>query len=73
MKRVIAIGNKESVKDGLIALGQELIRRAEDITNDIENVISISVYANINPGEIVNFDITKNYAAMLEEEVEEEK
>ena len=73
MKRAIAIKNKEDVKNGLIALGQELIRRADDISNDIENVATITVYALLNPTDIVNFDITKNYTAFLEEEVEEEK
>lgn len=68
MLRRIAINNKESVKNGLIAIGQELIRRAEDISNDVDYVSSITIYAMLTPEEIVNFDITKNYAAFLNEE-----
>lgn len=73
MKKAIPINSKENVKNGIIAVGQELIKRAEDISNDIEHVTSITIYAMLNPSEIVNFDITKNYTAFLEEETEEEK
>lgn len=72
MKTAIKISSKEEVKKGIIALGQELIRRAEDVSNDIEHVASITIYARLNPAEIVNFDITKNYTAYFEE-VESEK
>ena len=57
---VINISGKQSAKDGIIAIGQELIKRAEDITNDLERVNSITIFAQLNPNEIVNFDITKN-------------
>ena len=70
MTRAVAIRNKEEVKNGLIALGQELIRRAEDISNDVKGVNTITVYALLNPSEIVNFDITKNYIAFLEEDID---
>ena len=73
MSRVVMIRNKEEVKNGIIAIGQELIKRAEDISNDIDRVSTITIYAMLNPTEIVNFDITKNYTAFLEEEPEEEK
>ena len=32
---VINICGKQTAKDGIIAIGQELIKRAEDITNDL--------------------------------------
>lgn len=67
----IAPRSKESVKNGMIALGQELIKRAEDVSNDIEHVTSITVYARLNPAEVVNLDITKNYTAYLEEDIKE--
>ena len=65
---VIKTCGKQTAKDGIIAIGQELIKRAEDITNDLERVNSITIYAQLNPNEIVNFDITKNYNATLDEE-----
>ena len=71
MSRAVVIRNKEEVKNGIIAIGQELIKRAEDISTDIERVSTITIYAVLNPSEVVNFDITKNYKAFLEEETEE--
>ena len=64
----IPIRSKEDVKNGIIAVGQELIKRAGDISNDIEHVTSITIYARLDPAEVVNFDVTKNYTAFLEEE-----
>ena len=65
---IINTCGKQTAKDGIIAIGQELIKRAEDITNDLEEVKSITIYAQLNPDEIVNFDITKNYTATLDKE-----
>lgn len=73
MATQIPIRSKEDVKNGIIALGQELIRRADDISNDIKYVTAITVYARLDPAEIVNLDVTKNYIAFLEEETNEEK
>lgn len=39
-KQLIPIG-KEKVKESIIAIGQELIKRADDITNDLEFVANI--------------------------------
>lgn len=52
---------KENVKKSIIAIGQELIKRADDVCNDLERVASITIYAKLTPDEIVNFDIKKNY------------
>lgn len=49
--------SKENVKKSIIAIGQELIKRASDIVNDLK-------------GEITNFDIKKNYVAVFEEKEE---
>ncbi len=61
----------ENIEKSIIAIGQSLIARAKEISKDIDKVTSITIYANINPCEIVNFDITKNYTAIYEEIVEE--
>ena len=67
----IIIKNEETAKNGIIAIGQSLIERAEEITRDLDRVQSITIFAQINPGEIINFDITKNYIAELKEENKE--
>lgn len=66
----IIIKNEESIKKGIIAIGQSLIERAEEISRDLDRVTSITIYAQLNPSEIVNFDITKNYTAEFKEENE---
>ena len=49
----IIVTNNEATKKGIIAIGQSLIERAEEISRDLERV---------------NFDITKNYTAEFKEE-----
>lgn len=65
MTTPITIANKNDAKEALIAIGQELINRAEDITRDLEHVTSITICAELDPTEVVNFNITKNYIAYL--------
>ena len=69
---LIKVNNEKTAKDGIIAIGKELIKKAEDITKDLKYVSSITIYAQLNPNEVVNFDITKNYTAILEEETKED-
>ena len=69
---VVEVKGEKTAKDGIIAIGQELIKRAEDITKDLKDVSSITIYAQLNPGEVVNFDITKNYTAILEKKEKED-
>lgn len=68
----VIVKNEETVKNGIIAIGQSLIERAEEVARDLDRVTSITIFAQINPGEIINFDITKNYTAELKEENKEE-
>lgn len=67
----VIIKNEETAKNGIIAIGQSLIEKAEEITRDLDRVQSITIFAQLNPGEIINFDITKNYIAELKEENKE--
>ena len=67
----VIIKNEETAKNGIIAIGQSLIEKAEEITRDLDRVQSITIFAQLNPGEIINFDITKNYVAELKEENKE--
>lgn len=66
----IIVNNEETTKKSIIAIGQSLIERAEEISRDLDRVTSITIYAQLNPSEIVNFDITKNYIAEFKEENE---
>lgn len=68
-KEFVTCCGKENVKKSIKAIGQELIKRADDISNDIEMVSNITINAVLTPEEITNFDITKNYTAMFESEV----
>lgn len=68
MKETLTPVGKENVKKSIIAIGQELIKRADDITNDLKFVTNIEINANLTPYEITNFDINKKYMAMYEEE-----
>ena len=67
----VIIKNEETAKNGIIAIGQSLIEKAEEITRDLDRVQSITIFAQLNPIEVVNFDITKNYIAELKEENKE--
>ncbi len=58
---------KENVKNAIIAIGQELIKRSDDITNDLKLVANIEINAKLIPNEFVNFDIKKNYIATYED------
>lgn len=63
----------ENVKKSIIAIGQELIKRADDITNDlkfVDNVDNIEIYAKLTPDEITNFDVKKNYMTTYEDKEE---
>ena len=55
----IIIKNEETAKNGIIAIGQSLIERAEEITRDLDRVASITIFAQLNPSEITNFDNIK--------------
>lgn len=62
---------QENCKKSLQSIGQDLIDRAEEISKDLERVTSITIYANLNPTEIVNYDVTKNYYVRFEKNKEE--
>ena len=43
------------------AIGEDLIKRADDISRDLDRVSSISISSVIHGGEIINYDVNKNY------------
>lgn len=58
---MIEANSKESCIQAIKSIGQELIEKAEDIANDVKNVTSIKIDANITADEIVVVNITKQY------------
>lgn len=64
---------KENVRNAIKSIGQDLIRRADDIVNDLRFVSSIEIKALLNLEEIVNYDVKKNYIAQMYDEKEEVK
>lgn len=68
MQKTLIPVERENVKKSIIAIGQELIKRADDITNDLKCVANIEINAKLTPDEVTNFNIKKNYIAIYEEE-----
>ncbi len=62
MSEIIVIGY-ENCNKALKAIGQNIIDRSDDITNDLEKVEKIIVHAELVPGEQASFNITKKYIA----------
>ena len=62
------VHSKEDAEKAIVFIGQELIRRAKDISNDVERVTSIKIEVKIVPDEMINVDVTKNYVTEFEEE-----
>lgn len=60
--------DKETCKKAIESIGQDLIKRAEEITNDLKCVRSITIEAELSPCGIVNYDIIKNYQCFFEME-----
>lgn len=59
---MIKVNSKENCIQAIKEIGQELIDKAEDIANDVKNVTSIKIEANITADEIVVVNVTKQYA-----------
>ena len=66
MFKFVKVYSKEEAKQAVIAIGQELIRRAEDICNDLDRVSSITIMSTITADEEVSLSVAKNYTAMYE-------
>ena len=51
-KEIITITRKEDINKSIKAIGQELIRRADDISKDVEMVSSITINAEIGRAHV---------------------
>lgn len=63
MKEVSLSAGKENVKNAIIVLGKNLIKKADEITNDLRFVESIEINAKIEHNEFIKFNVKKNYLA----------
>lgn len=72
---ITKVTNKEEAEKAVISVGQEIIRRAKDICNDVSRVTSIKIDAEIIPfpDEAISLNVTKNYIAEFEEERREKE
>lgn len=59
MFKFVKVYSKEEAKQAVIAIGQELIRRAEDICSDLDKVKSIDITTKITADEEVMLSVTK--------------
>ena len=71
MKRMIPVKGKESIEEGLKAFGEEIIEKRNEILKDLDNVISITIKMEIKPGEVMNYEINKNYVLTIEDSSKE--
>lgn len=58
---MIEINGTKTCEEAIKAIGQDLINRANEICKDLRKVSSITIYANLLPTEIVEYDVTKRY------------
>ncbi len=69
---IAGVHNKEEAEKAMIAIGQEIIRRAKETCVNVDRVTSIKIVAEITPEEYANVNINKNYVAEFEESEEKE-
>lgn len=76
-KRVFGIKDiptgREEVKQAIRIIGKELINLSDEICENLDDVQSIKIEADINAGEVVKFNITKKYVAVEEEGVDKDE
>lgn len=61
--------SKEEAETAMIAVGQEIIRRAKETCSNVDRVTSIKIDAEIIPfpDRAITVNINKNYVAEFEE------
>lgn len=63
------VNSKEEAETAMIAVGQEIIRRAKETCSNVDRVTSIKIDAEIIPfpDRAITVNINKNYVAEFEE------
>ena len=66
------VNSKEEAETAMIAVGQEIIRRAKETCSNVDRVTSIKIDAEIIPflDGAITVNINKNYVAEFEEKEE---
>lgn len=67
---IAPVHSKEEAEKAMIAIGQEIIRRAKETCLNVDRVTSIKIVAEITPDEFANVNINKNYVAEFKEKEE---
>lgn len=67
---IAKVHSKEEAEKAMIAIGQEIIRRAKETCVNVDRVSSIKITAEITPEDYANVNINKNYVAEFEEKEE---
>lgn len=68
------VNSKEEAETAMIAVGQEIIRRAKETCSNVDRVTSIKIDAEIIPfpDRAITVNINKNYVAEFEEKEDTE-
>lgn len=69
---IAQVNSKEEAEKAMIAVGQEIIRRARETCSNVDRVASIKIDAEIIPfpDGYITVNINKNYVAEFEEKEE---
>ena len=64
------IKNQDELEEAIIFLAEDLKRRAKEISNDWdESICRIDIESIIEPGNLLKWDITKEYIAYKRDDV----
>ena len=61
------------MEKGIEAFGREIIKRRKEILGDIESVKSITIHMEINPCEVMSYEIIKERMLTIEDVVKGKK
>lgn len=62
-----------NIKEIMVAIGQNIIDRADEVSKNCENVSEITISANITPNMVANYSINKTYCATIDVKENEAK
>lgn len=71
---ITEVNNKKEAETAMIAVGQEIIRRAKETCSNVDRVTSIKIDAEIMPfpDGAITVNINKNYVAEFNEKEDTE-
>lgn len=60
---------RKNTEEKIIAIGQELISRADKIAQDLEGVMSITIHGKIERDSVTTLEITKEFRVTNSENI----